>query len=693
MNTIVKINSNEGGTFTAQNNHLSFDIPAGNYFDMSTAYINLVMSCPILTQAMGNTSTAAGQNAAGIALDATSVYIPQIQFNDTGGVDDTTKYENSALLRSVKMDCELRGSIEDIQRCDILTHNLNQYSKSAFQQTSHLYERLCSEFAISRTKGSIFNEIHKEGTVPSRNLNRVPVRIKLSDVMNFCKTTQFNTGKYGKTRIHCELNLDRLNTPRQYLGDAVTAGQGGNTDTDVRPRGGGSSNNDDWKIENDPVFIPNRRTADEESLEGAAGAQGARLSANSQFAGASSNAVCMMMHPDNTADDGATGDSATILSATCNRPNAIAGVSTTFKSFYIAADPNPYVPAAPFGGTAAGALAASAIKGGKFPRIFNRLEECPYYVGQKVRVSCNSFGANAVARGVIAATQLNPYIRQIVAIDYNRGDGAGSAPQNSAAQGGVNVPGAICITLNAALPGTISGTAKYVDVVMTGATCQFDDVRCDFAELVLEQLAPGNIVAEPDTISYSTFKTEEIDTGGTENFQHQFMGHPNAMNMYIMQPSNQTNGSIKSSQGLLDSYRIRVNNKDTSSRQIFLRDSGTAATLDSQKTRGITNDPLHTHKQQSALVNSDRVVKNLHEQPMNVFENDGVLRERFPRGFNTRNGGSEDALLIGQVLPLTQQPKTIQVNLQARNQGNSAAQVAARGIKNLVVYQEIMQEI
>ena len=78
---------------------------------------------------------------------------------------------------------------------------------------------------------------------------------------------------------------------------------------------------------------------------------------------------------------------------------------------------------------------------------------------------------------------------------------------------------------------------------------------------------------------------------------------------------------------------------------------------------------------------------------MNILENDGVLKERFPRGLTTRNGGTEDALLIGQVLPLTQQPKTIQVNLKARNQGNTPAQVAARGIKNLVVFQEIMQEI
>lgn len=173
MNTIVKLTSNEGGAFDAQNNRVSFDIPAGRYFDLSTAYLNLVMSCPIATTP-GDTS-------------GTGVYVPVIQFNDSAGAAESVVYDNSALIRSVKMDCESRGSVEDIHRCDILTHNLNNYSKSRFNQTSQFYERLCGEFAVSRTKGSIFNELHKEGNVLSRNVDRVPVRIKLTDVMNFCK--------------------------------------------------------------------------------------------------------------------------------------------------------------------------------------------------------------------------------------------------------------------------------------------------------------------------------------------------------------------------------------------------------------------------------------------------------------------------------------------------------------------------
>ena len=39
-------------------------------------------------------------------------------------------------------------------------------------------------------------------------------------------------------------------------------------------------------------------------------------------------------------------------------------------------------------------------------------------------------------------------------------------------------------------------------------------------ELVLEELDPSNVQPEPDTISYTTYKTEEIDCGGVNNFQH-----------------------------------------------------------------------------------------------------------------------------------------------------------------------------
>ena len=607
----MKLTSNEGGAFDAQNNRVSFDIPAGRMFDLSTAYLNLVMSVPC-------------NNEGGVGC-----YIPVIRFANSAGTAEDIVYDNSALIRSVKMDCELRGSIEDIQRCDILTHNLNNYSKSRFNQTSQLYERLCSEFAVSRTKGSIFNELHKEGNVPSRLLSRVPVRIKMSDIMNFCKTTQYNTGKYGKTRLELELNLDKLATPIQYLP---------------------ANSSNDWVMANSadlpvatlaenkgfPSVLVPVVTADALAKLGS----GAQLPQNQCF---------KMMNAVN------------VTAATANYYST-GRVSNNYKTFYPAQD------------LAAGQ--GTTTSGGMVPRIFNRLEDSPFYVGQRLLV--NSVG---VGLGGNDADQ----VAIIERIDYNRGDGAGFSPATNPTGGGVDVPGTIAITLQTALPGTAASPAVpagaaangKTDIIFSGALASFEVPRCDYAELILEELTPANVQPEPDTITYSTYKTEEIDCAGTTNFQHQFMGHPNAVTMYITQPAieNGTARCIQSKQNQVESYRIRVNNKDTSSRKIFLRGRNNAGAGG----RGLANDPLHTHKQQSALVNSDRLVKNLNEQALSITSNTGLSKDAFGSGTEAGN------MLIGQVLPLTQMPKTIQVNIDAGNGGG--------GIANLAVFQEVVKEI
>ena len=543
-----------------------------------------------------------------------------------------------ALIRSVKMDCELRGAIEDIQRCDILTHNLNNYSKSRFNQTSQLYERLCSEFAVSRTKGSIFNELHKEGDVPSRSLSRVPVRIKMSDIMNFCKTTQYNTGKYGKTRVELELNLDKLATPVQYLP---------------------ANTSEDWVMTNSttlPVAEAGVNQGFPSVLNTTAGP--ATTTASIAKTGSIGTNQCFKMM--------------NAINFTAGTPNffSTGRVSNNYRTFYPCQDLN----AGMFSGAGANANA-----GGSVPRIFNRLEDSPFYVGQKILVSSTALGA-----GVVDDVNV---VRTITRIDYNRGDGAGFSPAINPTGGGVDVPGVIAITLDQALEGAVpAGTGATPDVpsigkyniTFSGALATFEVPRCDFAELILEEITQANVQPEPDTITYSTYKTEEIDCGGTLNFQHQFMGHPNAVTMYITQPAVEdgTARTIQSKQNQVEGYRIRVNNKDTSSRKIFLR--GRQGNTISQ--RCLTNDPLHTHKQQSALVNSDRLVKNLNEQALSITSNTGLSKESF--GSGTEKGN----MLIGQVLPLTQMPKTIQVNIDC-DVGSTS------GLKNLAVFQEVVKEI
>ena len=563
MNSIVKINSNEGGQFNAQNNRVSFDIPADRYYDLSKAYLNLVMSCDPTSD-----------NTPGIGK---GVYIPIVRFQDSGGTVENYNFDNTALLRTVKMDCELKGNIEEIQRADILTQNLNSYSKSSDMDVSTYYEKLIQPFNVSRTKGSLFCDINKEGTVPSRNVSRQPVRIKLSDVMNFCKTTQYNTGKYGKTRLELELNLDRLAAPIQYLPNDV--------------------NSPDW------------------------------LMNNSATVGGGNNEQGRFMNAGLVPGFG----------------NA---VSKNLTTFYVASD------------------TAMTQATGIVPRIFNRLEDSVYYVGQKLSLSATFINNGGGARGGNIAGQ----VRRIVNIEYNRGNvGAG---QGVGSTEGVNRGGALAITLDSPIDGggVMTGTDLYHSIKVRGVDTAFGNgVVADYAELVVEEIAAANVQPEPDTIQYTTYKTEEMDTGGVNNFQHTFQMEAEAITMYLTQPALGANRTILSRQNDVDSYRLRINNKDASARKIFLRDSAGGI-------RSEGDDPLHIVKQQNALVNSGRDIMNFTEKLKNQSSNTGASTESY----------DTSTMLIGQVLPLTSQPKQVQVNIQCR---------AGQTINNVCLFREIIQEL
>ena len=566
MNSIVKINSNEGGNFSASNNRISFDIPEGKQIDLSSAFVNLVMSCPV---------TAEEDTAAGLG-----VYIPDVQLTYSSGANTDTLFSNNALIRTAKISSAMAGNIETIQRCDILTEVLGRHAKTQTQDRSQFYQQLVQPYNVSRMKGSIFCELHKEGGVRSRNVTRQPVRVKLGDLMNFCNTTQYNTSKYGKTRVELEVNLDRIAAPTQVLGAGAA--------------------NVDW------------------------------IGTNAAGAGGGAQNYGRLMNP-----------TANVAAGTFGTP-----VSTDLTTFYASMDS---------GGT--------AIGNNVVPRIFNRLEDSPFYVGQKLKITGTYVqGTDAQARGGDGVAI--EVIRRIASIAYNRGDGATGGA-------GVAVAGTIAITLNSPIEGSgpLTGTGTYRNVTARGATCTFGQgVICEYAELVLEEIAPQNLQPEPPSLQYITYKTEEIDCGSVVNFQHNFMAEPNAMTMFITQPTNNTARFIGSAQNGVDSYRLRVNNKDTSSRQIVLRDSG-------GNVRSAFNDPLHLIKQTNALTNSGvRKMKNYAELAIDIETNTGLESAKYV--------GSE--FLIGQVLPLTNSPKNIQVNIECR---------AGTNLQNLCVFRELMAEV
>ena len=578
MNSQIKFNSNEGGVFDASNNKVSFTIPEGDHYDLSTAYLNLVMSVPIASEVAKNGNDAGTEPPAG-------VFCPNVKLTDDAGGVQAERYENSALLRSCVLSCERKGNIERIQRADIVTQNLNNFSTSQDEATSNIYERLMQEVPIQGFKSSIFVEQIKEGTDVSRNLLRQPVRVKLSDVMNFCKVQQYSTQKYGRTKLELELNLDKVNVS-QYLNSTDAAWVGNNSTT---------------------------------------------------YAGGGGNGL--------------------------NAQNLNCGMT---MSAAIGADMSSIM-IAKFEGTAQNNNAGA--------RPFNRLEDHPYWVGQRILVN-GYFGFNAAGTGAdtpnrgggassdydFTATAAAK-TRYITEIKYNRGE------TTIGMQGVLAENGSITLVLDQPiLPGgSLTNGGKVFNVRIVGADCVFSTPQVDYAELVVEKITNPDLSQDVGDIQYTTFTTEEYgDNAGVVNLQRQFQVEPEAITLYVMQPHDDTNGSILSRQLFATSYRIRIDNKDTSSREIFLRGAQGG-------TKSEGNDPLHIYKQKTALMNSNRVLRDLHERQKQVDVSTGSLSGTF----------SVDVMVLGQVLPVTANPKQVQLNINC----------TGGGIKRLLLAKECMRSL
>ena len=159
--------------------------------------------------------------ADGTAHGGAGVYIPMVRMTDEAGGVINNVLDNVSIVKNVSMDCANRGSIADIRRVDILRNNLKQYEKSTDLQNGSNYSMFSPSFSVGSQVNSIFRDIRKEGSGLSKNIV-APLKIPLQDLVGFGKVQQYNAAGYGKTRVHMELNLDRLNLS-QYLGDDTGA--------------------------------------------------------------------------------------------------------------------------------------------------------------------------------------------------------------------------------------------------------------------------------------------------------------------------------------------------------------------------------------------------------------------------------------------------------------------------------------
>lgn len=604
MNTQVKISSNEGGVFTSTNNRVTFTIPGNTgHYDLSEGYINLMCSVPIASEEElvsnpdGATSAAFPFNPADAEVvrntanaNGPGVYCPSPRYGTDSNAADPNYYPNSVLVKHVSMRSQTRGAIEHIKRNDILTGNLSQYSRGKDMDLSQDYNSLFRSTGGDCTEGSVFTDINKDGTILSRNLQRQPVMIPLTDMLNFCNVKQYNTSAYGDTKLQLELDLSRIN-----MGQVM--GQDKNLNLANGVDGFGADQGDQNLFQMTSLSATN-------------------------------------------------GASMTELVVGYNQDGASNPVDSTGY------------------------------------RPFNRLEDVPFYVGQKLNVAgiFTAIGGNASRDGKVKTGKCIVVTRRIVEIKYNRGELAASAVGQAGDK--IAAVGSVTLVLNRPIIDNVDAAGAFVDlngvetlknIIVRGAVCNFntEPLQVDFAELVVTQLSPQNV--QPDDgkpIQYTTFETEEFTQPQTTSLNRMFECPPNCNNLFIFNSGRGVGdavGQVISQQQRFTNYRLRVDNEDTSDREIFLKSSDAGDDLSSFP------DPLHVQKQIVSLRNSRRPVKNLGDRRALADYTGAYFAPKYPT----------DTLMIGQVLPLTPNPKQVQVNISS----------AVADIGRLTLFKEVVKSV
>jgi len=211
---IIKINSLQGGPFTASNNRWDYVIPSGATYDLSKSYIQL--------------NTTVNYDGYG----STPVWNPKIDYlqNDLATASNLTP-DNVALVKNCHLNSRKYGQLENIRRVDQLKMALHAYTKSREERQGDLFKGLNQDPGRMNVKLSPLVEYHGEGSNNSKAVE-FPIRVPLSDMFNLGAVRTFDTNALGECRIHVEANLERfkasqdttLEAEYSTMGDVVAEG-------------------------------------------------------------------------------------------------------------------------------------------------------------------------------------------------------------------------------------------------------------------------------------------------------------------------------------------------------------------------------------------------------------------------------------------------------------------------------------
>lgn len=212
MDNIIKLPAQQA-LFNATNKLVDLVIPGNSgVYNLSESYVAIDLAAQGIELNSGQAS-AGRLERAGAFLPATSAVAdvrPLLKHNaTTTTIYDMCAVPVEALVRNCSMFTASRGKIEDIRRADTLRATMKAYTQDIEDVENAAlggFAAMAKENPWATGRLAVLVGV---GDTESEYKNH-ELRIMLKDLFNIGVSEEWDSSVYGDTRIHLELNLDRL---------------------------------------------------------------------------------------------------------------------------------------------------------------------------------------------------------------------------------------------------------------------------------------------------------------------------------------------------------------------------------------------------------------------------------------------------------------------------------------------------
>ena len=224
MDNIVKLPAQQA-TFNASNRLVDLIIPSNSgVYNLAETYI--AIECRVDGIELDTTDAGDGQLAqAGAFLPAVDA-VADVRLNIKHNASVATIYDTCAvpiecLVRNCSMTSSTRGKISDIRRADTLLGTMKAYTLDKEDIETRSLAGFAGSAKSNPWASGRFAALVGVGDTASAYKTH-ELRIMLKDLFSIAESAdEWDTSVYGDLRIHCELNLDRVQLQQALEGAAL----------------------------------------------------------------------------------------------------------------------------------------------------------------------------------------------------------------------------------------------------------------------------------------------------------------------------------------------------------------------------------------------------------------------------------------------------------------------------------------